>query len=167
MTMRGFLLCQRGAAAAEMALILPLAMLLLFSSLETGHYFYSQHQLVKAVRDGARFGARHPFDEVNCRSGGYISPALQDEIRAVSLTGALSGASEARSGWDADEVTFSVSVNCPSAAEATTGIYETAEPAPVINVSASIGYKSLFKGLGVINDSFSLTGNQNAVVMGI
>ncbi|NTZ41953.1 pilus assembly protein [Altererythrobacter sp. SALINAS58] len=167
MILRAFLTCQKGAAAAEMALILPLSLLLIFAGLESGHYFYAQHQLVKAVRDGARFGGRHPFDEINCRSGGYISPTLVADVRAVTLTGVLSGGSEGRSGWDADELTFDVSVTCPISPQATTGIYEAAEPAPVINISATIGYKSLFKGLGVISDSASLRAEQNAVVMGV
>lgn len=165
MMFRGFFSCQKGAAAAEMALILPLSLLLLFTSIEAGHYFYSQHQLVKAVRDGARFGARHSIDEVNCVSA--ISSALEADIRAVTLTGSLAGGSELRSGWDSSEIDFDVTVACPTTAVATSGIFEADRPAAVLTVTASIGYKSLFKGLGIFNDSFALNGNQNAVVMGI
>jgi Flp pilus assembly protein TadG len=174
MFIRRFFSCQNGAAAAEMALIAPLSILLFFSAVETGHYFYAQQQLVKAVRDGARFGARQPFADVNCRSGsGVVSQRVKDEVRAITLTGALSGQSEQRSGWDSSEISFSVTATCPTSAEATDGIYKrdttvgSAEPAPVINVSASIGYNSLFNGLGIINDSFALNGSQNAVVSGI
>lgn len=166
--LRRFLSCQQGAAAAEMALITPFAVFLMLTAVETGHYIYADHQLVKAVRDGARYGARLPFDEINCRNGtGSVSATAQDDIRAIALTGKLAGGSEERSGWDLSEVAFAVSVTCPTAAEATTGIYETLEPAPVVNVAARIGYNSLFNGLGVINDTASLSGNQNAVVMGI
>ena len=168
MTIRDFLTCQKGAAAAEMALIAPLAVLLLFTAMESGHYFYSQHQLVKAVRDGARFGARHSFDEVNCRNGSpFIAADLQNNIRAVALTGHLSGANETRSGWDSNEVSFAVTVTCPTVIEATSGIYETDEPAPIINVAATIGYDSLFNGLGIISDNYSLNANQQASAMGI
>ena len=168
MSFRTFLSCRSGAAAAEMALITPLALLLLFTAFEAGHYFYAEHQLVKGLRDGARFGARHPFDEVNCRSGsGFVSADLQDDIRAVSLTGAISGYSETRSGWDSGEVSFSVTVDCPAAAEASTGIFEADETAPVLVVSATIGYNSLFNGLGIITDNFNLNSTQRAVVMGI
>ena len=169
MLLRRFFFCEKGAAAAEMALITPIAMLLLFTSLEAGHYFYSEHQLVKAVRDGARFGARHSFDEVNCRSGGTISSDLQTDIRAVALTGALANGSEERSGWDASDVAFSVTVDCPDPAtvpEAESGIYTEDEPAAVIVVTAAIGYNSLFNGLGVLTDSASLRATQQATVMG-
>jgi len=168
MTIRHFLTCQKGAAAAEMALIAPLAVLLLFTAMESGHYFYSQHQLVKAVRDGARFGARHSFDEVNCRNGSsFIDSDLETDIRSVALTGQISGANETRSGWDSSEVSFVVTVTCPSVTEATSGIYEIAEPAPVINVAATVGYNSLFNGLGIISDNYDLNASQQASVMGI
>lgn len=173
---RSFLSCDRGAAAAEMALIAPLALGLLFTAIETGHYFFSQQQLVKAVRDGARYGARQTFDDVNCRSGaGAISTQVQNEIRAIALTGALSGASERRSGWDSNEISFTVTVTCPTGATThtgnskieTSGIYTSDEPAPVINIVASIGYDSLFNGLGIISDSANLNARQQASVMGI
>jgi len=169
MTIRCFLTCQKGAAAAEMALIAPFAVLLFFTAVESGHYFYSQQQLVKAVRDGARYGARQPFDEVNCRSGGDVSQAVQDNVRSLSLTGGLlgSGNSERRSGWDNNEISFIVSVSCPSSAEATDGLYASSEPAAVLNVSATIGYNSLFNGIGIINDSYALNGSQSAAVMGL
>lgn len=173
---RKFFFCERGAAAAEMALITPLALLLFFSAVETGHYFFSQQQLVKAVRDGARYGARQSFDNVNCRNGaGTVTQTVQDEIRAIALTGALAGANETRSGWDASEVSFAVTVTCPIGSTVhtgnskieTSGIYTSDEPAPVINVAATIGYNSLFNGLGIISDSFNLNATQQASVMGI
>ena len=55
-----------GAAAVEMALVTPLLMVLMFGSMELGYYFYSQHVVTKAVRDGARFASRQGFDKYNC-----------------------------------------------------------------------------------------------------
>src|SRR5215217_7313983 len=48
----------RGSAAAEMALVLPLLLALMFGSLELGDYFLSEHVLLKGVRDGAVYAAR-------------------------------------------------------------------------------------------------------------
>ena len=48
---------RRGAAAAEMALVTPLLLVILFGAVELGNYFYNEHIVVKAVRDGARFAA--------------------------------------------------------------------------------------------------------------
>src|SRR4051812_47391200 len=50
--------CDRGSAAVEMALCVPLLLVLLCGSVELGNYLMDEHRLVKAVRDGARFAAR-------------------------------------------------------------------------------------------------------------
>ena len=168
MTMlRRFLSCTKGAAAAEMALIAPLAVLMLFTTLEAGHWMYTQHQVVKGLRDGARFAARQSFDDVNCRNGtATISTAVVDATKEITRTGQLSGGSPRVSGWDAANIT--VEVTCPAAAVSQTGIFDPGEPAPQVTVSViNLPYDSLFNGLGVINDSVNLRGTQQAVVMGI
>ena len=43
---------ENGAAGAEMALIVPLLVTLMFGSFEMGHFFWNEHKVVKAVRDG-------------------------------------------------------------------------------------------------------------------
>lgn len=160
-----FFRCTNGAAAAEMALILPLAVLMLFTTLEAGHWMYAQHQVLKGLRDGARYAARQSFDDVNCRSGPTISTAVVDATKEITRTGQLSGGSPRVSGWDAADI--DVDVTCPTAAESQTGIFDAAEPAPQVNVSTTTAYNSLFNGLGVITDSVNLVGKQQAVVMGI
>ena len=50
-----------GTAAAEMALVTPLLMALMFGSFELGNYFYTSHIVAKAVRDGARYASRRGF----------------------------------------------------------------------------------------------------------
>ena len=167
MTMlRRFLICPQGAAAAEMALILPLAVLMMFTSIEAGHYFYQEHQVVKGLRDGARFAARQSFDDINCRGGAaYIDPALVTTVKNLSRTGTLAGGTARVSGWVNPDIM--VDVSCPSVAQATTGIYDTSEQAPQVEVSTSLSYDSLFNGLGVITDSYTLNAEQNATVMGI
>ena len=62
-----------GAAAAEMALVTPLLVILMFGSAEIGKFFWDEHLVVKAVRDGARFAARQSFASMPC--GG---PAAND-----------------------------------------------------------------------------------------
>src|SRR5690349_1119608 len=49
-------------AAAEMALVTPLLLILMMGCAELGNYFWNEHTLVKAVRDGARFAARQSFN---------------------------------------------------------------------------------------------------------
>jgi len=165
MFVRRFLSDTRGAAAAEMALILPLSMLLLFTGFEAGHYFYQQHQVIKALRDGARYAARQSFDDINCRSGATIDSTVASNIRALTRTGQISGGTSRISNWADGDIT--VTVTCPTATESQTGIYDSGEPAPQINVTTSFNYDSLFNGLGIITNSATIGGTQQATVMGI
>lgn len=48
---------QQGAAAVEMAIVLPLLLLLLFGLVDFGRMIQQQIQLTQAVREGARLGA--------------------------------------------------------------------------------------------------------------
>ena len=47
----------RGAEVLEMALIMPILLLLIFGMIEFGWFFYLQHNLQAAAREGARTGA--------------------------------------------------------------------------------------------------------------
>ncbi|MBM4283637.1 MAG: pilus assembly protein [Deltaproteobacteria bacterium] len=47
---------QRGVAAVELAIIIPVFLLMLFGVLEFGHTWYIQHALTNASREGARYG---------------------------------------------------------------------------------------------------------------
>ncbi|WFL76627.1 pilus assembly protein [Altererythrobacter arenosus] len=165
MRRRGFIFDCEGAAAAEMALILPIAVLLLFAGFESANYFYSQHQISKGLRDGARFAARQNFNDINCRSGASISSGVVAQIQNVARTGKASGGNARISGWDNADIT--VTVTCPTAAEAQTGIFTSSEPAPQVNLTTTINYDSLFNGLGVITDSAVIGARHQATVMGI
>lgn len=167
-----FLCCTRGAAAAEMALILPIAVLLMFGGLETGHYFYQEHQVIKGLRDAGRYAARQPFEQINCRGGNaFISTDVRDKVRTLALTGKLSNGTLRIAGWEPSDIR--VEVLCPgddgypNIDEAREGIFNTDEPAPRVVVSTTFNYDSLFNGLGVINDSASLNASHQATVMGI
>ena len=48
---------QQGLATVEMAIMLPLLLLLMLASAELGRAFYSYNTLNKTVRDGARYGS--------------------------------------------------------------------------------------------------------------
>ncbi len=167
MGLRGIISSERGAAAAEMALIAPVAVLILFTTLEAAHYFYAEHQVVKGLRDGARYAARQSFDDINCRNGtpSIIPNDLQTDIKNLTRTGKIDGGSARVSGWiDAD---ITLSVTCPTSTEAESGLFDSGEPAPQVNIATTLNYDSLFNGLGIVTDSAVLTGTQQATVMGI
>jgi Flp pilus assembly protein TadG len=163
MMVRSFIRCQRGGSAAEMALILPLLVVLMFGGLELGYYFYSQHQVVKGVRDGARYASRQSFVALNCDSG-TVPLNLRIEIQEVTRTGRVSLGTSRVPGWKNGDVT--VSLTCPTTA-ITTGIYAGETNAPQINLVAAVAYRSLFAGVGIIDDTYTLNASQQAAVMGI
>jgi len=163
---RSFLRCRSGSAAAEMALVVPFLVLLLFGGIELGYYFYNQHQVVKGVRDGARFAGRQSFIGLNCSGGtpSTIPTDIETAIKEVTRTGQVSGGTARVPGWVNGDIV--VAVTCP-ATPITTGIYRNEANAPQVNVTATVSYASLFDGVGVIDSTYTLSASQQAAVMGI
>ncbi len=150
---------QKGAAAVEMALVMPLLLAIMFGGFEAGHYFYNEQKIVKAVRDGARFAGRLPYSDYTC-SG----TTRAGDIQEITRTGRLTGGAPLISGWTNDEIT--VTVACDAAA--TDGIFAPlAGGARIVTVSATADYPSLFDTLGFIDSSSSVNASAQAVVMGI
>lgn len=78
------LIKQRGIAAVEAAIVLPIMALLLVASAEFGRAFYQSNTLTKATEDGARYLA----DQVGFGDTGQMAPLdiLKDVIeRAKNL----------------------------------------------------------------------------------
>jgi Flp pilus assembly protein TadG len=163
MLARSFRRCERGGSAAEFALILPFLVVLMFGGLELGYYFYSQHQVVKGVRDGARYASRQSFVALNCDSR-TVPGGLETKIKEVTITGRVSDGASRVPGWEPKDVT--VWLTCPTTA-ITTGIYAGETNAPQINIVAAVAYRSLFAGVGIIDDTYTLNASQQAAVMGI
>lgn len=159
-----------GAAAAEMALISPLLIILMFGSFELGHYFWSEHKVVKAVRDGARYAGRQPFARYPCTNSTQVDTPLSDtaletRIKNITRTGTINGSGEAKvPGWDNTEVV--VTFSCPSTS-VTTGIYEDLANAPRVKVVATVPYPSLFGAIGFDTNSLNVIAQAQAPVMGI
>ena len=159
-TFSSFLYDRSGAAAAEMALVLPLLIVILFAGFEGGHFMWSEHKVVKAVRDGARYAGRQSLDA--CTAG----IANQDNIQILTRTGTLDPtAAPVVPGWT-DNSTVTVSISCD--AGTTTGIYKSqASGAPRVTVSASVPYPDLFGSIGFPTDGLILNAEAEAAVMGL
>lgn len=158
-----------GAAAAEMALMLPLLLVLLFGTFEGGHFLWSEHKAIKGVRDGARFAARQDFSKYTCPS--TIDPTVELQIKNLTRTGTVDGTGQAAIvGWDNSEV--SVSLACDTSM--VTGIYSSLEDssgnktgAPLVEVSATVPYPSLFEVIGFGSVSLDLRASAESAVMGL
>src|SRR5512135_1792339 len=76
---------QRGAAAVEFAIVLPLLVILTFGIIEFGIYIYDKAMITNASREGARAGVVYRTD-----SGGTYSPLAAGEITTI-VTNYLAG----------------------------------------------------------------------------
>ena len=164
---------RRGAAAAEMALVAPLLVTILIGSVELGSYFYSEHILVKAVRDGARYAGRQNFSSYDACSGEPTGTVVA-ETRALVRTSLLAGGADRFTGIDDTDINLEVScattaTDLAAGTESMTGIYRgRASGAPIVTVSATVDYVPVigapfgFSGVG-----FHLTAEQKSAVMGI
>lgn len=159
-----------GTASVEFALLLPMLIVLLFGGAEAGHFVWTQHKLVEAVRDGARYASRLPVagsDGVCDGATETISTDQIDRVKLVTRTGQLAdtNALPVVKDWDASEVT--VTVACQAFVD--TGIYtDLGEAGPVVTVSASgVGYPMLFGGLAWAASGVNLSARSSAVVIGI
>lgn len=157
---------QRGAAAAEFALALPMMLALLFGAMEAGHYFWTQHKIVKAVRDGVRYASRLDINALCDGTTNVMSNATRDAIRSVTVTGQVaSGGVPKVPGWDS--TTVDVTVTC--AAFVDTGIYtELGNGGALVTIaSGAVRYPSIFSSLGFIDSNFRLSARSSSAVMGI
>lgn len=164
---RGTFLGNRaGTAAVEMALLLPLLLVMLFGGFEAGHFAWTQHKLTVAVRNGARFASRLPVENFCTGGGGETSPVTIADIKRVTRTGQLAGSAvPAVPGWSDDEVTVEVACG----AYVATGIYRNlGGPGPIVTVQAhGVTYPSLFGQLGVIDPQLQMSARSSAAVTGL
>lgn len=162
---RRFLADERGSPAAEFVLALPVVLALMFGGLEAGHFFWTEHKLIKAVREGARYASRVPVEDLCDGATNVMSSDTEDNIQAVTATGVLADGTVKVPGWDPDDVT--VTVGCE--AFVATGMYTGLGGAgPMVTVSSgAVGYPSLFEALGFIDSSYELRARSSAAVMGI
>lgn len=80
---------QRGYATVEMAIALPLLLLLLFGTAEFGRMISQINTLHKAVRDGARYAASvSPYGTTGLA---YVTPLIQLEVTNLVVTGNING----------------------------------------------------------------------------
>ena len=151
-----------GAAAAEMALVMPLLIILMVSTFELGHFFLSEHVVQKSVRDAARYASRLPM---NNYPGCTPTAAAQTQIQKVARTGTPDGTVQRLQGWSNDTMT-TVSVTCDTSGTYT-GIYvDFPSGVPIVTVSAAVPYPSLFGVLGISNSSLVVTARSQSAVFG-
>jgi len=156
----------RGASAAEMALVTPLLLIIMFGSFELGNYFFNEHTLVKAVRDGARFAARQSFSSYpDCST---VTTAAQDATKNVVMYGYLSGTNTLTPNISAANITVSTSCSATAGTQTMLGIYRgRSTGAQIVTVSATVSYRTILGSFGFSGLSINLNAASQAAVQGI
>jgi Flp pilus assembly protein TadG len=167
---------ERGSAATEMALVLPILLALMFGAFELGNYFLSEHVVQKAVRDAARYGARLPLVQpdgtVNYTcTGPTLGTAAQTEIQKVARTGDPAGTAGRLRDWTDDAMT-TVTLTCDASVSHTYvnhGVYSgypNSGAVPILTVSATVPYSTFFGPLGLGSGTVNLNAKSQAAVIG-
>lgn len=182
MKWRSFIHDRKAAAAAEMALVAPFLLAMLFGSVEMGNFFMSEHALEKQVRDGARYASRLSLAQnYSCPDSVFADPNASDDIINVTKTGAVSGAGYPRwdpSYWartcDGETQTVTVSFRCvgkddvDTGGSGTTGIYSSLSgDIPVVKVSGAVKYWSVLSRLGFNATNICLRAESEGAVQGL
>ena len=171
---KAFLSNRSGASAAELALLLPLLVLLMFGAIEVGRVLHDYHLIDKSVRHAARFLSRVTVD---CSDPG--NPSITDNPTfAVNATDmaknlALTGTPAAPSNdyllkyWtDPNSITVTPLCTYDNSSGTFSGAFKDEAIIPQITVTAQVpidlGIRSSFLG----NLSFNVTVAHNEVVLG-
>lgn len=162
---------RRGAAAAEMALVTPLLITIMFGAIEMGKFFWDEHLLVSAVRDGARFAARQNFATMPC-GGPATNEAQIKNVVQYGRSTVVVGTDKPRLYYWTDPATITVSIDCYSNTgvdgdRVYDGIYSARENVPRVTVSATVPYTPVVGTLGFRVRTFSLNASSEAAVFGI
>ena len=161
-----------GAAAAEMALVIPMLLILMFGAFELGNYFLSEHVLLKGVRDGAVYAARQDLlANYNCAAGPVTVPtAVVSDTKTLVRTGQLSGGTDRLPNWDDGSTIFTITANCVTSAGGTalSGMYASnGGQVPVITVDAQLPYESVLAAIGFNSTALRLNATEQAAATGL
>jgi Flp pilus assembly protein TadG len=163
---------RRGSAGAEMAMVLPLLLTILFGSVELGNYFRSEHILLKGVRNGAVYAARQDvITNYNCAAGPVTVPGgVVSQTKQLVRTGGLGGDTDLLPKWADGSTSFAVTADCVTSAGGTnlSGIYlVNGSNVPVITVTADLPYGSVLGTLGLPSPDIRLKASQQSAATGI
>lgn len=161
---------RQGAAAAEMALVIPLLVTLMFGSLELGKYFWDEHLVLKAVRDGARFASRQGFASMPC--GGPAT--TESQIKNLTRFGkpVVTIADQPLLHYWTNPATITVTIDCYAnagvgGARVYGGIYSERSTVPRVTVSAAVPYAPLVGAIGFRSTGLMLNASSQATVFGL
>jgi Flp pilus assembly protein TadG len=131
-----------GAVALEFAIVVPIMAALIFALFDLSRMVSIQQVAQSASREAARHLARSP---ITCTASGG-SAALSAEV--VQNTKAQFQVA----GFEAGQIDVSVVIECrPTSSETISGIYDVEDFMPVIKVTVSLQYETVFEAIAGLN----------------
>lgn len=133
---------QRGAAAAEFVMVMPLLAMILIGIIEFGRLFQDFHTVSKGVRDASRFLTRMPANA--CAGGAWTLQTAADatEAQNMAVTGELAGGTATPAYFTTGMVT--VTLPCVANAPGFAGLYDGEANIRLVQVQAVVPYNFLF-----------------------
>jgi Flp pilus assembly protein TadG len=81
---------EEGASAVELAIVLPLFLLLVVGGMDLGHMYYIEHVVTTASREGARFGAKYsgnpPVDPSQTQITNYVKSLVSPPLSGLDVS---------------------------------------------------------------------------------
>lgn len=160
-----------GVVSVEMALMTPILFAFMFTTFEAGYYLWTEHKVIKGVRQGARYAARLPFANYSCSSAGEITTLtneaganVYDAVRNVVVYGNAAGSGFPKvKGWGRDDI--SISISCD--AGTTTGLYGSQQGgAARVLVNTVVDYPAIYGLLGFDTSGLKVRAQAQAAVGG-
>lgn len=156
-----FLSDQRGAAAVELALILPLAVGIMLVTTDAAYYMLSEQRAVQGVRNAARYAARLNLSDFACPGGRFTGSLAA--VQNMAVYGSPDELTPFVKGWKPADVT--VSVNCTPNQK---GMYEAmGGNAPKVRVSTKFPSPSLMREFGMPALNLLVAAEAESPVVGI
>jgi hypothetical protein len=140
--LRCFIRHERGAALAELAILVPILILLVAAVAEFGRFFQKYTTLAKSTRTAARYLSNHPF------------PTSQDEATNLAVCGKLTctGGDALVPGLSAANICIQ-STGSPKIETVTISIPRTGGG----GCGAPLNYQPIFNIGGLLNTGFTFT----------
>ncbi len=151
---------RRGAAATELALTLPVLLLILFGIIEFGRLLHDYQIVDKGVRDAGRYLSRM---DLIC-PGAALAAADLDTARRLALTGQPDGDQALLYYWT-DPTSVAVAVSC-AAIGGYSGAYSGAAGIPQVTVTATVPFTFAFLAPFLDNPNLTIRARHNEVVIG-
>ncbi|RST29696.1 pilus assembly protein [Sphingomonas ginkgonis] len=169
------------AAAAEMALAVPLLLIIMGGSFELGNYFHDEHILAEGLRDAGRFVARQSITNFTSCTGTLASgTTVYDRARLLASKGTLaSTAADRLPNWSSvtDSCSplpaagcFQLALSCSTTASGQTmsGVYKgVSGGAPVVRLEASLPYRPVIGAYGFSGWGQKLHATEEVAVVGL